>query len=51
LTQATGDQIPAIVLKWIAAAALILLVVDLLLLVLALGVNAAMRGDDESGST
>jgi hypothetical protein len=51
LTQATGDQIPAIVLKWIAAAALILLVVDLLLLVLALGVNAAMHGDDESGPT
>jgi len=47
LTQAAGDQPAAFVLKWIAVAAVMLLVVDLLLLVLALGVNAVARGEDD----
>jgi hypothetical protein len=47
LALATGEQIAAIVLKWVAVAAFILLVVDLLLLVMALGVNAVGRGGDD----
>lgn len=47
LAQATEDHIAANVLKWVAVGALILLTVDLLLLVLALGVNAVARGEDD----
>ena len=48
LALATGDRPAANVLKWIAVASLMLLVVDLLLLVLALGVNAAGKSADDN---
>ena len=52
LALATGDRPAAVVLKWIAVTSLILLIVDLLLLVLALGVNAAGKSaDDDSGTS
>lgn len=52
LALATDDRIAASVLKWVAAAALLALVVDLLLLLLALGINAAeRRGDDDQGTS
>ena len=40
LAQALQDQVAALVLRWVAAGCLILLVIDLILLVGSLGVNA-----------
>ena len=54
LTHATGDGGGAVALRWVGTACLMLLVADLVLLVGALGLNAALppdrRRDDDSGA-
>ena len=51
LAQATLDEGGALALRWTAAAALMLLIVDLVLLVGALGWNAVARRDDSDDRT
>ncbi len=52
LLQATGDQSGAAVMRWLSGGLLLLIVIDLVLLVAALGVNAiAQRPDRSDGSS
>ena len=51
LAQSTQDQAAARVLKWIAATALLLGVIDMTLLVGALGLNAVADNRDDSDAS
>ena len=48
LVQAVGDSAAAVVLRWIALSCFLLLVIDLLLLIGVLGINALAQNDDSS---
>jgi hypothetical protein len=50
LIQATGDALAARVMRWVAAAVLVLAVTDLLLLVTVLGLKALEEADSDSNN-
>ena len=51
LVQATGDALAARVMRWVAAAVLVLAATDLLLLVTVLGLKALEEADSDSENT